>query len=775
MKNSIYKILIVLIAMLSTQQFFAQKETKEIVTYARDFVFRNFNETKTPNTFILIDSESRQQYYVVNFKEGGYVLVTDKEGSLAVTSIVPAGEITLDNKIYIEDSTKAIKQNVSNFDYPKLETSNTNNRNTEATVDNFLPSEWGSVNCIDDLNNIVNVSNFYTPSNCSAGCVAISTAQILHYYNWPIKGVGNNVYAENYNGSLVRHGAFFDSENYDWANMLDKYMYVNSSDLQQESVGKLVYDVAVAVEMNFEPSGSSSNVNKVPFLLENYFRFVGHYQSKSWSSYWSRLYNNVQDGMPVPMAIDKISTSEGHAMVACGYKWMDGKAYYYINWGWYNSGEMHNGWENLAGWNSSKPGYNRILGGILDMMPEPQITGITRTGSGDDFNIHWEVARNIDWEEFTLQKKRNYDTTWQTVATGIVGQDFVYENPTGEVYQFRVKGKANGTYFSDSYSESVAYAVNGSYNGYGKFEGGQFAYANQTANYDLIFNHDYTFETWIRVKNGNQTGDVILDRFQVFSLKLDEVTTSDYSINFYSPASEDSLNSNQSGVKLQKNQWYHIAVSTTGYTSKLFINGVERDSDPYNHFHLNSSNNAINIGEMYRDGNYSNHIKADFDQMRWSDIGRYASDFTPDIEENLGVDDNTKAYFRFQNMHRNRLKDDAFNVSVKVNNATNHVRWRFDYTAYALSVNEQALFNDSITVYPNPTQDIIQISISDNETFNYNNTSFVLYDLNGKQLPVEILKKGDIMQMDISNLATGNYLLTAKGVKFTASKQIIKK
>ena len=745
---------------------YAQKQQSATVM-ARDFYAQNFGVEKHP---VFCYEWDDQVNYAVNFDEGGYILLQNINNHLHITAIIPEGKFSIENNHLVKDTSKVHLYRIA--DLPALDVSYRNRRHTNQDVGNFVTNEWGSVNCIDDQNNIVNVTNYYTPDHCSAGCVAISTSQILHYYKWPRIGMGNNTYSDNYNGSLVRHGAFFDERPYDWADMLDQYMYVASTDAQREAAGKLVYDVAVAVEMNFEPSGSSSNVNKVPFILENYFRYTGHYEAKSWSNFWSRMYQNMQDHIPVSVAVEN-SAGDGHAFVVSGYKEIDGDPYYYINWGWYNQGTPNNGWYNMQAWNNATPGYNTILGALFDVVPEPEITSITPSGTGNDFTIHWEVAQNINYEEFTLQRKID-GGSWQTVATGITGQDYTYQNPTGHVYLFRVKGKAHGGYYLNSYSEPVPYAPQGSFNGYGSFEGQQYAYAKQTPDYDLIFNHDYTFETWIRLHPGNQNGDVIFDRQYIFAFEIEDVTSSDYSVVFKSPASQDALHSHNTGQKLQIGQWYHIAVTNEGSTAKLFVNGEERDSNDQNHFHLNSSNTAINIGERYH-GSYSGFIKADLDQIRWSDVARYTGNFTPNQATGFTVDDHTKAYFKFENVHRNRLKDEAFKTSVRVKNAPGYVTWNFDFDPNGNSAVSQFEFSRNMIVYPNPATDFVTVK-SLQKKFNLQDFELHVYDLSGRE--IEGLKRqisSDYDRIDMSQMPKGLYILTLQNALFKAKTTIIKK
>ena len=749
---------------------YSQKQTDLIALEARNFYFQNFNEKKTPEFCYNLDP-NKNDYFIVTFRDIGYMMLRKENNAYTVLSVIPEG-------VFIPETNKRVEniQNLRKFvvnteqlpPYPVTQ----NDRSPQNDVSNFVTNEWGSVNCYDDQGNLVNVTNYYTPNNCSAGCVAISTSQILHYYKWPPVGVGNNVYADNYDGSLIRHGAFFDKEPYDWANMLDRYMYAPSTEIQRQAAGKLVYDVAVALEMNFEPAGSSSNVNKVPFILENYYRCTGDYHSIGWSSFWSKMYDSMQERIPVELPVED-SSGNGHAMLATGYKYMNGRAYYYINWGWYNSGNLHNGWENLQGWDSSTPGYNTVLGGLFNVVPEPAITAVTPTGSGNDFTVHWEVSPTVNYEEYTLQQKVD-NGTWQTIASGLTAQDYTVQNPTGNVYMFRVKAKSHGGYYLNSYSEQVVYTPQGSYNGYGKFEGQQYCYAKQTPGYDLIFNHDYTFETWLKLNAGNQNGDVIFDRYQIFALEIEDVTANDYSVVFKSPASQDALHSNVSGPKLQVGTWHHIAVSNQGTTCRLFIDGVQRDIDIDNHFHLNSSNNAINIGERYRNGSYSGFIKAGFDQVRFSDIARYTADFTPQQNTDFTVDDHTCGYFTFQNVHRNRLKDESYKVSFRVKNQTGYVHWHFEYDPNGVSNVTLQDFQTSIKIFPNPATNLIEIKNIDNQ-IKIKQFSVKLFNLWGKLVKVPYKYENNSIILELDNIPKGTYLLSLENQNLKATTKIIKK
>lgn len=654
------------------------------------------------------------------------------------------------------------------FSQKNQETTSLNN--IQNVVDPILTDVWGGVNCVDDNGNNVYPTNYFTPSNSSAGCVAISMSQILNYYKWPIKGVGNHVFAENYNGTLKRHAAFFDATNYNWDQMLDEYMNKPSTLEQQKAVGELTYHVGVALEMNYEPTGSTSNINKTPFVYNNFFRFSGHYQDVTWSSFWTRLYENIQQGKPVPIAVDASRTGDGHVVVANGYKEIGGKPYYYLNWGWYNDRGI-NGWYNIQGWTTASGGYNTVTGAVFDILPNPHITSISKTNSGNDFVVKWEVSKKLNWQEFTLEQKID-NGTWAEIATGISTKEYVISNPTNQIYQFRVKAKVDGSYYANSWSEIETYTPTGGYNGYVSFGGNQYAYARQTPNNDLDFTSDYTLETWIKLKSNNVTGNTLLDIQNVFGLQISNVNSANYAINFKAYSSGGELISNKNGTTVLVDEWAHVAVSKSGNKTKMFINGTLADEYEGTDFNLSSSTNALNIAEKYH-GSYSAKIKADFDQLRISKTGRYSENFTPDQENHFTVDDNTIAYFTFQDVHNVRFKDEAAKISVIVQNTTGNAEWSYELNAGTLSTEDLNKIKNSITLFPNPVANGY-LNISLNQDINTDKIKFKLFDLAGREIPVNHkLKSVNSWNLDVKNTNSGLYILQITIDNINLSRKIL--
>ncbi len=770
LQNSLVKRAILIITLLLNSLLFSQEINDEVKNIADEFYFSLKGVKSNIKNYYSINSNDEINNYVINYTNGGYVIISGAKEKYDILGFSETSEYKIEGSPLDKTLSKNyFKTNLSSNSILKLQSTSVKAK-AAGTVEPLLSDVWGSVNCYDENGSTIYVGNYYTSSHSSAGCVAISLSQMLYYYEWPKIGIGSNNYSENYSGSLVRHASFFDNIEFDWANMKDEYQRKPSTDIQRKAMGELMYSVGVALQMNYEPTGSTSNINKTPFVYQNFFRFTSHYEDVSWASFWTRLQENIQAGIPVPIAVDASRTGDGHVFVANGYKEVDGKPFYYLNWGWYDDNGI-NGWYNIQDWTSASPGYNTITGASFDVLPNPQISEINKTGSGNDFTVNWIISDKISVDEFTLEQKVDQGD-WEEVATGITSKKHDIVNPIGQVYQFRVKAKIVGAYYDNSWSETEVFAVEGGFDGYASFEGSQFAYAYQTPDYDIDFTGDYTFETWIRLDDNNVNGNIILDQQNVFAIEIGDVTANDYSIKFKSYSSNAELNSNKSGAKIKNDEWVHFAVSHTGSNTKLYIDGILRDENTGSNFNLISSNSALNFGEKYH-GSYSSRIKADLDQIRISSVARYTSNFSPLKENQFQVDDNTTAYFTFQNVHNIRFKDLAHHLSVRVKNEPDYVVWKFDKTNEALANEDFDLIKTSLTVFPNPVENN-KLHISFKGELNLGKVSINIFDLTGRKVKIKSQPASfNSWDIHLENLNTGIYILQINGEGFTASRKII--
>ena len=95
-------------------------------------------------------------------------------------------------------------------------------------------------------------------SKAYTGCVATAMAQVMKYWEWPVKGTGSHSYQpldpnSDTGAKSKRYGvqsADFGSTTYDWANMLNTYSS-SATSAQKTAVATLMYHCGVATEMMY--------------------------------------------------------------------------------------------------------------------------------------------------------------------------------------------------------------------------------------------------------------------------------------------------------------------------------------------------------------------------------------------------------------------------------------------------------------------------------------------------------------------------------------------
>jgi PKD repeat protein len=248
----------------------------------------------------------------------------------------------------------------------------------------LLTSKWDQGDGTGSLynNDCPQVSGTY----CPVGCVATAAAQIMRYWNYPTKGVGNHSYS--WNGQTL--SADF-TKTYDWANMPDA-LSIRSTQAQKAAVATLGYDLAVSVEMSFAPDGSGAITADVEDSLEDYFRYSTDANVKSYTgsdSSWFPLFTAQVDAKrPLEFAIR--GTSGGHAVVVDGYRTDTGNMVH-INMGWGGASDGYYALNNISGsWFSFKSVSEQYM--VRDIHPgfEAAVTASPASG-GAPLTVNFSV------------------------------------------------------------------------------------------------------------------------------------------------------------------------------------------------------------------------------------------------------------------------------------------------------------------------------------------------------------------------------------------------
>lgn len=329
----------------------------------------NLSTDKEVEDVIAVPDEIKPSYYIINYKNGGFVIISaDKRiepimaysevGSYKKSGILPRGLanwlIKNHSNISRIKNNPSIKrpENVKNLwkellsDLNKNTSGNSIGRNVpvappcqnqyyNTTIGPLLATQWGQACDYNDYCPSGNICNSHTWT----GCVATSMSQIMRYWQFP--------------------------SNYNWSSMPN-----NSGNLE---VARLMHDAGLSVGMTYSDNGSGAFTSNVPNALKNNFG----YSSVSFGDYDSNaMINEMNAHRPVLLSgftdhneqdflwwkISDNPAGEGHAWVCDGYQYNSysycdcscGGSYsmLHMNWGWNEIGTSnnYNGWYNEGNW-----------------------------------------------------------------------------------------------------------------------------------------------------------------------------------------------------------------------------------------------------------------------------------------------------------------------------------------------------------------------------------------------------------------------------------------
>ena len=235
--------------------------------------------------------------------------------------------------------------------------------------------------------------------NVLVGCVAVSMAQIMHYWSYPEVGYGSHGYTH---GQYGYQFANYGNAYYDYTNMPNTYATTETQEL--------LYHCGVAVNMGYGVDGSGANVfgngNTSQRAMREYFLFKNSLDdvypgSYSTSQYRALLQNELNLNRPIIYV--GYSDDGGHAWNIDGYN----GDYFHNNWGW---GGSQNGYFLL----SSLNGFNSGQGALIQLEPQsldnPNVVmqdytynefsgdGDSVANPGEIIDINITVENLIPWE-----------------------------------------------------------------------------------------------------------------------------------------------------------------------------------------------------------------------------------------------------------------------------------------------------------------------------------------------------------------------------------------
>ncbi len=443
-KNIILIILILTIAPISLSAQVISNRQAEAA--ANQFIStQQVNGFSIRNQQMLFTSDNApERVYLFELAPQGFVVVSTTNTQSPVLAYSFDNDFALDNSFEKETGFSLLKEIAYN-DLNNVD--NRGNRQAATLYGPYVHTMWGQVNCHDADGHLINVTNLFTPNHYAAGCVAISQATILHHYTWPPKGVGSYTYTDNSGSSRGTYTANFGNTEYAWPLALERYRSKYSTTEQREAAGEVAYHCAVALQMDFESNGSTSNVNRIPTALAHHFRFTALYRSRSSSTFWTLLDSNMVYKKPAVLAVEN-NSGGGHSVVCDGLRIdEDGSYYYHLNMGWWGAS---NGWYKIRG-SFNAGSYTSIVGATMNIIPEPMIETPEIWSDSIEFDLQWSYPEKAEAQAFEIQKSVN-GGNWVTISDQSTDTSIHMVVDPEKEYKFRVRAKTNGKWYQNSWS-----------------------------------------------------------------------------------------------------------------------------------------------------------------------------------------------------------------------------------------------------------------------------------------------------------------------------------
>ena len=284
--------------------------------------------------------------------------------------------------------------------------------------------------------------------HAATGCVATAMAQVMRYWEWPVRGTGTHTY---YSAPMSEHSQGYGTQTvdfgatvYDWDNMPDRLTTV-SPDAEIAAVATLMYHCGVASDMMYGSAyegGSGTFIHNIPLLsyghtlngMINHFGYSSQARGvdrvKYDDSTWTAMVRGEIDAARPIIYAGGDENSGGHCFVCSGY---DAQGRYHFNWGWSGAGDGYYTLDHLA------PGTGGTGGGTgtYDFTNLQQIlVGIQPHGDTDSLCIIRQYPYREDFESaptcWSAVSSSQYSYSWLVVDS--VGCDGNYSAYAGKPY-----------------------------------------------------------------------------------------------------------------------------------------------------------------------------------------------------------------------------------------------------------------------------------------------------------------------------------------------------
>ncbi len=311
---------------------------------------------------------------------------------------------------------------------------------TRSGVHPLLKTYW---NQRAPFNGLCPVDPNHSSGHVATGCVATAMAQVMNYWEHPVRGTGSHSYMLSNHPEYGELFADFGATIYDWDNMKNHYTTQGYTDAEALAVAILMFHCGVSIEIGYgDTNGSSGYMSDAATALKTYFDYtpnlvfryktqnnVVNYNDSLWIEMLKSelnldrpiLYRSSHDDPSIPI---------GHSFVCDGY---DENDYFHFNWGW---GGKDDGYYQIGDLNpnSQASPYNRNNAAIFNCYPNmPSINPpdeVDITLDGQEVMITWSAVPNA--VSYRLYKD-------DEILANIPGTGYIDWNVTYGLHSYYVK------------------------------------------------------------------------------------------------------------------------------------------------------------------------------------------------------------------------------------------------------------------------------------------------------------------------------------------------
>ncbi|MDR2408442.1 MAG: C10 family peptidase, partial [Bacteroidales bacterium] len=363
---------IAFILMLNISLFAQHVEIDEAKTIAKNYISMQ-KGTASENALVISDqhvnySKSGEVLsYIFNFEGGGFVIVSGDKRTTPVLAYSLSNTFLIDESkshpayLFVESYGNTVEQiktaGIETEVSPKWNELATGKQHKAIikTEGPFVTSKWNqdkyyNTLCPDegDVKRNQNEDYDYHVPN---GCVALAMAQIMYYHRYPRKGNGSSSYTSNYGELSANYGETV----YDYEAMADV------AEGYSDALARLIFHAGVSVSMGYGAAGSGAQSEHARTAFSQRFLYnlssviQGGDNPENNISWWKdTIRQSIDKKLPVyyaacrPGNVGETDPDGCHAFVCDGYQIDDtdpSADMFHFNFGW---GGSSNDWYTLS-------------------------------------------------------------------------------------------------------------------------------------------------------------------------------------------------------------------------------------------------------------------------------------------------------------------------------------------------------------------------------------------------------------------------------------------